>query len=68
MSKKRNAYILYINGKLERTLKRERRRWVDNIRMDFGEIGWGGLYWIGLAHDWNRWWFLVNNVIVHPVS
>jgi hypothetical protein len=26
-----------------------RRRWVDNIKLDLGEIGWGGVDWIGLA-------------------
>jgi hypothetical protein len=25
-------------------------RWVDNIWMDLGEVGWGGVDWIGLAH------------------
>jgi hypothetical protein len=29
--------------------KRPRRRWVDNIRMDLGEIGWDGVDWIDLA-------------------
>jgi hypothetical protein len=28
-----------------------RRRWVDNIKIDLGEIGWGGVDWIGLARD-----------------
>jgi hypothetical protein len=28
-----------------------RRRWVDNIRMDLGEVGWGDVDWIGLAKD-----------------
>jgi hypothetical protein len=31
-----------------------RRRWVDNIRMDLGEVGWGDVDWIGLAQDRNR--------------
>jgi hypothetical protein len=37
---KRNAYTLLV-GKPEgkRPLERPRRRWVDNIRMDLGEIG-----------------------------
>jgi hypothetical protein len=26
-----------------------RRRWVDNIRMDLGELGWVDVDWIGLA-------------------
>jgi hypothetical protein len=39
------------------------RRWVDNIRMDLGEDGWGDLDWIGLAKDRNRWRALVNSVL-----
>jgi hypothetical protein len=40
--KKRNAYRLFV-GKPEgkRPLGRPRRRWVDNIRMDLGVVGWG---------------------------
>jgi hypothetical protein len=26
----------------KRPLRRQRRRWMDNIRMDLGEVGWGG--------------------------
>jgi hypothetical protein len=33
----------------KRPLGRPRRRWVDNIRMDLGEVGWGDVDWIGLA-------------------
>jgi hypothetical protein len=41
MGEKRNAYRLLV-GKLEgtRLLKRPTRRWVDNIRIDLGEVGW----------------------------
>jgi hypothetical protein len=28
---------------------------MDDIKMDFGEIRWGGLYWIGLAQDRDEW-------------
>jgi hypothetical protein len=44
MGEKRNAYRLLL-GKPEgkRPLGRPRRRWVDNIRMDLGEVGWGFL-------------------------
>jgi hypothetical protein len=50
MGEKRNAYRLLV-GKPEgkRLLTRPRRRWVDNIRMDLGEVGWGdvtGLVWL----------------------
>jgi hypothetical protein len=61
---KRNAYRLLV-GKPEgkRPLGRLRRRWVDNIRMDLGEVAWGDVDWIGLAHDRNRWRALVNLVL-----
>jgi hypothetical protein len=39
----------------KRPLGRPRRRWVDNIRMDLGEVGWGDVDWISLAKDRNRW-------------
>jgi hypothetical protein len=32
----------------KRPIGRSRRRWVDNIRMDLGEVGWGNAKWIGL--------------------
>jgi hypothetical protein len=61
---KRNAYRLLV-GKPEgkRPLGRLRRRWVDNIRMDLGEVGWGDVDWIGLAQDRNKWRVLVNSVL-----
>jgi hypothetical protein len=46
----RNAYRLLLGKQ-----GRPRRRWVDNIRMDLGEVGWGDVDWIGLAQDRNRW-------------
>jgi hypothetical protein len=33
------------------TLGRSRHGWVNNITMDFSEIGWGGMNWIDMAHD-----------------
>jgi hypothetical protein len=42
---------------------RPKRRWLDNIRMDLGEVGWGDVDWIGLAKDRNRWRALVNSVL-----
>jgi hypothetical protein len=61
---KRKAYRLLV-GKPERKrpLGRPRRRWVDNIRMDLGEVGWGDVDWIGLAQDKNRWRALVNSLL-----
>jgi hypothetical protein len=60
----KTAYRLLV-GKPEgrRPLGRPRCRWVDNIRMDLLEVGWGHLDWIGLAHDRDRWRALVNSVL-----
>jgi hypothetical protein len=56
MGEKRNTYRLWV-GKSEgrRPLGRPRRRWLDNIRMDLVEMGWGDVNWIGLAQDGDRW-------------
>jgi hypothetical protein len=47
----------------KRLLQRPRRRWVDIIRIDLREVGWGNMDWIGLAQDRNRWTALVNLVM-----
>jgi hypothetical protein len=47
----------------ERPLGRPRRRWVDNIKMDLLEMGWGGVDWIGLAQDRDKRRALVNAVM-----
>jgi hypothetical protein len=61
---KTNAYRLLV-GKPEgrRPLGRPRRRWVDNIRVDLGEVVWGDVDWIDLAKDRNSWRALVNSVL-----
>jgi hypothetical protein len=64
LGEKRNAYRLLV-GKPEgkRPLRRPRHRWMDNIRMELGEVGWGDVNWIGLAQDRSRWRALVNSVL-----
>jgi hypothetical protein len=64
MGEKRIAYRLLM-GKPEgkRPLLRQRRRWVDNIKTDLGEVGWGDVDWISLAQDRNRWRAHVNLVL-----
>jgi hypothetical protein len=47
----------------KRPLGRPRRRWKDNIKMDLQEVGCGGMDWIDLARDKDRWRALVNAVM-----
>jgi hypothetical protein len=64
MWEKRNAYrILVGKSKGKRPLGRPRRRWVDNIKMDLTEIGWGDMDWIDQAQDRDQWRALVNTVM-----
>jgi hypothetical protein len=49
---KRNARSILLGRPEEkRTPGRARHRWVDNIKIDFRETGWGGIVWIDLAKD-----------------
>jgi hypothetical protein len=49
-----------------RQLGRPKRRWED-IKMNLPEDGSGGMDWIELAHDRERWRALVNAVMNIPV-
>jgi hypothetical protein len=62
----KNAYRILV-GKPEgkSPLGRPRCRWVDNIKMDLREIGWGGFDWIDLARYRDQWRALVNTVMNH---
>jgi hypothetical protein len=64
MGERRGAYRALV-GKPEarRPLGRPRRRWEDNIKMDLREVEWGGMDWINLAQDRERWRALVNAVM-----
>jgi hypothetical protein len=64
MGEKRNTYTIFV-GKPEgkRPLGIPRRRWVDNIKMGLGEIGWDGVHWIDMAQDKDPWRVLVNTVL-----
>jgi hypothetical protein len=44
-------------------LERPRRRWKDNIKIDLLEVRCGGMGWIKLAQDRDRWWVLINAVM-----
>ena len=64
MGERRGVYTILV-GTTEgrRQLGRPRLRWEDNNKMDFLEVGCGGMYWIDLAQDRDRWWALVKTVI-----
>jgi hypothetical protein len=47
----------------KRPLGRPRRKWEDNIKLDLQEVGCGGMDWIKLAQDRDRWRALVNVVM-----
>jgi len=47
----------------KRQLGRSRRRREDNIKMNFQEVRFGGMDWIDLAQDRDRWRALVNEAM-----
>jgi hypothetical protein len=55
--------VLVAKAEGKRSLGRPRCRWEDGIRMDLRENGLGGVDWIPLAQDRNRWRAVVNAVM-----
>jgi len=64
VGKGRGMYRVMV-GKPEgkRPLGRPRHRWEDNIKMDLQKVGCGGMDWIELTQDRDRWRVLVNAVM-----
>jgi hypothetical protein len=64
MREKRNAYVILV-GKPEgkRSLGKQRRWWVDDIKIYLREIGWNDMDWIDLAQDKDQWRALENTVM-----
>ena len=64
MGERRGVYrVLVEKPEGKRPLGRPRHRWEDNIVMDLQEVGCGGMDWIELAQDRDRWQALVNAVM-----
>ena len=63
MGERRGVYRILV-GKPERkrSLGRPGRKWEDNIKMDLQKVGCGGIDWMELAQDRERWRALVNGV------
>ena len=61
MGERRGVYSVLV-GKPEgkSPFGRPRRRWENNIKMNLQEVECGGMDWIDLAQDRDRWWALVN--------
>jgi hypothetical protein len=61
MGERRNQYQILV-GRPEgrRPLERLRRRWENNIKIYLQGVGWGGMGWIDLAQDRQRWRAIVN--------
>jgi len=64
MGERRGVYRVLV-GKPEgkRPLGSPRSRWEGNIKMDLQEVGWGGMDWIELAQDRDRYRALVNAIM-----
>jgi hypothetical protein len=61
---KSNAYRILVRKPWgRRPPERPRRRWMDTIKMDFRDIGWGSINWIYLAQDRDQWRALANTVM-----
>jgi len=64
MGERRGVYrVLMENPEGKRPLGRPRRRWEDNTKIDLQEVGGGGIDWIELAQDRDRWRALVKAVM-----
>ena len=64
MGEIRGAYrVLVGKPEVRRPLERPKHRWEDNIKIDLQKVGWGGMEWIDLTLNRDRWRAFVNAVI-----
>jgi hypothetical protein len=65
---KKNACRLVGKPEGKRPLVKPRHRWVDNSKVDLGQIGRGARDWIDPPQDRDRWRTLMNTVMNFLVS
>ena len=64
MGDRRGVYsVLVWKPEGKSPLRRPRRRWEDNSKLDLQEAGYRGMGWIELAQDRDKWLVLVNAVM-----
>ena len=64
MGERRGVYRVLVGKPVgRRLLGRSRRTWEDNIKMDLQEVGCGGMDWIEVVQDRDRWRAVVNSVM-----
>jgi len=64
MGERRSVYsVLAGNYEGKRPLRKTRRRWEDDVKMNLQEVRFGGMNWTGLAPDRDSWRVLVNVVM-----
>jgi hypothetical protein len=64
IGERRGAYrILVRRPEGRKPFGRPRHRWGDDIKMDLQEVGWGGMDWIDMAQDRDRWRAVVSAVM-----
>ena len=52
----------------KKPLGKPRHRWENKSKMDLQEVGWGGMDWINLTQDRDRWQVPVNAVMNEQVQ
>jgi hypothetical protein len=64
VGERRGVYRVLVGKSLgKRPLERPRCRWEGNNKMDLQGVDWGGMDWIDLDQDRDRWWEFVNVVM-----
>jgi hypothetical protein len=58
---KGSVHSLLVEGR--RPVGKPKHRWLDNIKMDLTDTGWGGLDLIDVIQDRDKWRDLVNAVM-----